>query len=386
MVVKPHGGKLVIRKVPEKLKGYFKEEAEKLPFIIADVDTLLDLENIATGVFSPLEGFMTKEELESVVNEMILPTGEVWTIPILLQFKEEPAFSVGDRIAIRDTNRNIVGILDVSDIFKLDMRRVAKLVWGTDTEEHPGVNLFYSKGEWAIGGKIWLIEETDFPLKDWELEPAETRRLFEYRGWKKVVGFQTRNAPHRAHEYLQRLALEIGDGLFINPIIGRKKKDDFDSGLILRAYEILINNFFPKDRVVLGGLATAMRYAGPKEAVFHAIIRKNFGCSHFIVGRDHAGVGDFYDPFDAHRIFDKLPADIGVEIIKVSNVFYCSMCGGMASDKTCGHEDRYRTYVSMTKVRKMLMEGAIPPLEMVRLEIAKVLVEYTHSKIKRMAE
>ena len=386
MTAQPHGGKLVIRKVPEKLKVYFQEETEKLPYVVADVDAILDMENIASGVFSPLEGFMTAEELESVANDMLLPSGEVWTIPILFQCKEEPPFSKGERIAIRDPNMKTVGIMEIHDVFKINLPGIAKLVWGTDSENHPGVALFYSKGEWAIGGKIWLIEETDFPLKDWELKPSETRRLFEYKGWKKIVGFQTRNAPHRAHEYLQRLALEIGDGLFINPIIGRKKKDDFDSGLILRAYEVLINNFFPKDRVVLGGLATAMRYAGPKEAVFHAIIRKNYGCTHFIVGRDHAGVGDFYDPFDAHRIFDRLPKDIGIEIIKVSNVFYCSLCGGMASDKNCGHEDKYRTYVSMTKVRKMLMEGAIPPLEMVRLEIAKVLVEYTHNKIKKMVE
>ncbi len=386
MIAEPHGGKLVLRKIPDSFKETFMEEAMSLPSITVDVDTILDMENIAKGVFSPLEGFMTKEELEEVAHNMMLPSGEVWTIPILLQLKEKPSFSKGERIAIKDTNLKIIGVMDIEDVFKIDLDSVAKAVWGTDSKEHPGVSLFYSKGEWAIGGKIWLVEEADFPLRDWELEPSETRKIFLYRGWKKIVGFQTRNAPHRAHEYLQRLALEIGDGLFINPIIGRKKKDDFDSALIIRAYELLIDKFFPKERVIMGGLATSMRYAGPREAVFHAIIRKNFGCTHFIVGRDHAGVGNFYDPFEAHRIFDKLPKDIGIEIIRVGNVFYCSVCGGMASDKTCGHGDKYRTYVSMTKVRKMLMEGTMPPLEMVRLEIAKLLVEYTHSKIKRMVE
>jgi len=359
-------------------------EAKRYPALHVDRDTLLDVENMATGVFSPLKGFMTKEELEGVVYQMLLPSGHVWTIPILLQVEEKVARSLGpgERVALRDDEGRLKALLDVKDIYPIELEKVARLVWGTDINEHPGVKTFYSKGRWAIGGDIWLLERVNHPLRDWVLDPEETRKVFEYRGWKRVVGFQTRNAPHRAHEYLQRIALEMADGLFINPVLGWKKSDDFDSYTVLKAYEYLIDNYYPSKRVLLSGLATAMRYAGPREAVFHAIVRKNFGCTHFIVGRDHAGVGNFYGPYDAHRIFDKLPRDIGIEIIRVTAVFYCSQCGCMVSDKSCGHGESYRTYVSMTKIREMLRKGLVPPKEMIREDIAKLLfdLEFTHKK------
>jgi len=384
MLIAPHGGELVSRVVPERERVKILAEAKRYPALHVDRDTLLDVENMATGVFSPLKGFMTKEELEGVVYQMLLPSGHVWTIPILLQVEEKVARSLGpgERVALRDDEGRLKALLDVKDIYPIELEKVARLVWGTDINEHPGVKTFYSKGRWAIGGDIWLLERVNHPLRDWVLDPEETRKVFEYRGWKRVVGFQTRNAPHRAHEYLQRIALEMADGLFINPVLGWKKSDDFDSYTVLKAYEYLIDNYYPSKRVLLSGLATAMRYAGPREAVFHAIVRKNFGCTHFIVGRDHAGVGNFYGPYDAHRIFDKLPRDIGIEIIRVTAVFYCSQCGCMVSDKSCGHGESYRTYVSMTKIREMLRKGLVPPKEMIREDIAKLLfdLEFTHKK------
>lgn len=384
MLIAPHGGLLVNRTVPEREKIRTLEEAEKYPALHVDENTLLDVENIATGVFSPLKGFMTQEELLSVAYHMLLPDGNVWSMPVLLQVKERPKdFHVGERVLLKDSKGRIKAIIEVKEIYKMDMEKIARLVWGTDSDQHPGVKLFYSKGQWALAGDIWLLERVDHPYRDWVLEPEETRKVFEYRRWKSIVGFQTRNPPHRAHEYLQRIALEMADGLFINPVLGWKKSDDFDSHTVLTAYQHLIDNYYPPQRVLLSGLATAMRYAGPREAVFHAIIRKNFGCTHFIIGRDHAGVGNFYGPYDAHKIFDKLPKDIGIEIIKVTAVFYCSLCEGMASDKSCGHNEEHRIYVSMTKIRNMLREGLTPPKEMIREDIAHLLMGYNTLKEMR---
>lgn len=372
-MIEPHGGELVNRVVPEKEKLKILEEVRDLPKVTVSLDTLLDVENIATGVFSPIKGFMTSEELLSVAYNMCLPDGTVWTIPIILQFREKP--NVEGKVVLQDEEKKAKAVVDVREIYRIDLPLIAKLVWGTESEEHPGVKLLYSKGEWAVGGEVWLLERINHPLRDWILEPEETRKIFEYRGWKTVVGFQTRNAPHKAHEYLQRIGLEVADGLFINPVLGWRKSDDFDPQTILTAYEYLINNYYPKKRVLLSGLATAMRYAGPREAVFHALVRKNFGCTHFIVGRDHAGVGDFYDPYEAHRIFDRLPKDIGIEIIKVSAVFYCKNCDCMASEKSCGHGEEERVYVSMTKIRDMLRKGVLPSGEMIRRDIAHLLMD-----------
>ncbi|MFN7065122.1 MAG: sulfate adenylyltransferase [Aquificaceae bacterium] len=381
MLITPHGGALINRVVPEREKIRILEEVEKYPALYVDEDTLLDAENIATGVFSPLRGFMTKEELMGVANYMLLPDGNVWSMPVLLQVKEGPEnFDLGERVVLKDNKGRVKALIEVKDIYKMDMERIARLVWSTDNDQHPGVRLFYSKGRWALGGDIWLLERVDHPYRDFALDPEETRKVFEYRGWKSTVGFQTRNAPHRAHEYLQRIALEMADGLFINPVLGWKKSDDFDSFTVLTAYQHLIDNYYPHQRVLLSGLATAMRYAGPREAVFHALLRKNFGCTHFMVGRDHAGVGDFYGPYDAHKIFDRLPKDIGIEIIKVTAVFYCNLCEGMASDKSCGHTEDHRVYVSMTKVREMLRKGLTPPREMIREDIAHLLMGYNALK------
>ena len=374
-MLKPHGGILIDRTVPEKEKEIILEEAHLYPSLEVDEEVLMDIENIATGVFSPLKGFMGKEELLSVAYNMQLPDGTVWTIPILLQLKKKPNISSNERVLLKDKKGIFRAVMEVKEVFKIDLKKIASLVWGTESEKHPGVKHFYLKGEWAVGGDIWLLEEGEMSSRDWILKPQDTRRIFEYRGWKKIVGFQTRNPPHKAHEYLQRLGLEIADGLFINPILGWKKSDDFSSDIILKAYKLLINNYYPKDRVLLAGLATSMRYAGPREAVFHAIIRKNFGCTHFIVGRDHAGVGDFYDPYAAHKIFDNLPGDIGIEIIKVSTIFYCSFCECIASDKNCAHSEKSRIYISMTKIKDMIKNKCMPPANIIRPEIANLLIQ-----------
>ncbi len=374
-MLEPHGGALVSRIIPEREKGIILGESHFYPSLEADEEILMDVENIATGVFSPLKGFMTEEELLSVARTMQLPDGTLWTIPILFQLREKPNIPGEGRVLLKDEKGDFRAVLDVKEVFRIDLKRIAGLVWGTESDGHPGVRHFYSKGEWAVGGEVWLLKESEIPFRNWVLKPEDVRKIFEYRGWKTVVAFQTRNAPHRAHEYLHRLGLEIGDGLFINPILGWKKSDDFDSETILRAYDLLINNYYPKGRVLLSGLATSMRYAGPREAVFHAIIRKNFGCTHFIVGRDHAGVGNFYDPYGAHRIFDSLPGDIGIEIIKVSEVFYCSLCECMATVRSCGHPEENRIYVSMTRIREMIRRGRIPPGYILRPDVAEFLIQ-----------
>ncbi|WP_337845700.1 sulfate adenylyltransferase [Thermus sp.] len=333
-------------------------------------DERLDLENLATGAFHPLKGFLTREEALSVAHEMRLPTGEVWTIPILLQFPKKPKVGPGDRLALRHGGE-AVGVLEVEEAFELDLRALARAVFGTESEAHPGVARFYAKGPYALGGRVALLKPR--PRTPLEKTPEETRAYFHARGWKRVVAFQTRNAPHRAHEYLIRLGLELGDGVLVHPILGAKKADDFPVETVLEAYRYLLEHFLPAERVALFGLATPMRYAGPKEAVFHALVRKNFGATHFLVGRDHAGVGDFYEPYAAHRIFDRLPP-LGIEIVRVGAVFHCPLCGGIASERTCpeGHKEQ-RLSISMTRVRALLREGKAPPPELVRPELVPIL-------------
>ncbi len=374
MSVEPHGGKLVQRVVVGEEQQRLLKEAKAFPILSADEDTLLDLENIAVGAFSPLEGFMTREEVERVAAEMLLPGGEVFSLPVLFQQHEPPRVAPGEVAAVQDEQGQIVGILEVQDVYRLDLPALARQVYGTDSAVHPGVDLLYQKGPYAVGGTVQLLRFPTHPYRRWVMTPAQTRGLFAQRGWQTVVAFQTRNPPHRAHEYLQRLGLEIADGLFIHPILGRKKEDDFDSETILRAYQLLVARFYPQDRVVLAGLATAMRYAGPREAVFHAIVRQNFGATHFIVGRDHAGVGNFYDPYAAHRIFDILPAPLAITIIKVGAVFHCAVCGGIASERTCPeiHAMR-RASVSMRTIRDLLRAGKTPPPELIRPELVGVL-------------
>ncbi len=372
-MIQPHGGKLIKRIADNEERDFIL--SLNLKRIYIEKDEALDAEKIAIGSFSPLEGFMDSEDLRSVCSHLSLKNGIVWSIPILLQIDDPSDLKIGEKVLLVDkTDNNPVAVMDISDIYKLNKKEIANTVFGTLDENHPGVKRLFSKGDYSIGGKIKLLNRPSFPNKEYELDPEETREIFRERGWKTVVAFQTRNAPHRAHEYLQRLGMEIADGLFIHPIIGLKKEGDFDSLVILKAYQILINSYYPHRKVLLAGLSTSMRYAGPREAIFHGIVRKNYGCTHFMVGRDHAGVGDYYDPFAAHKIFDEIP-DIGIKIVKFYNVFHCDRCGGIVSENTCSHPEEMITKISMTKIRKALSEGKRPPSTMLREEVADFLIE-----------
>lgn len=372
----PHGGVLVDQTVPMEVAAEELKRAATLPHLPADRDTLWDAEKIAIGAFSPLTGFMTGEQVKAVVDDMRLPSGEVWSMPILCPVPDAFVGQVrgAKEVALVDERDEVVAILQVQDVFHPDKRWLVKGVFGTEDEKHPGVARVLNQPEWFVGGEIRLLQPPENPYRRWEQTPRQTRAHFERMGWRTVVGFQTRNAPHRAHEYLQRCALEFCDGLLIQPIMGTKKGDDFPTEAIMAAYEALVREFYPADRVLLSGITTWMRYGGPREAVFHAIFRKNYGCTHFIVGRDHAGVGNYYDPYAAHRIFDELP-DLGITVLKVTAAFYCERCGCLATEKTCGHLESRRN-ISMTALRTMLRNGEMPPRELIRPEIAAILREF----------
>ncbi len=364
--------KLVNLKVKGEKNRLF-EEAKKSKKIEVDEDIIFDLEKISIGAFTPLKGFMKEKELISVIEKMRLPDGTPWTLPIILQVKREDfeKLEKDERIFLEFEDK-IYGFIEVEDKYKINLDYVAEKTFGTKNQKHPGVWNFRRKGEYVIGGKIMLIEKPEHPFKSHEYEPTETRKIFKKKGWKTVCAFQTRNAPHRGHEHLQRLALEITDGLFVQPILGRKKKGDFSNDTILKSYEALIENYFPSERVLLSGLSTWMRYAGPKEAVFHAIVRRNYGATHFIVGRDHAGVGDYYHPYAAHEIFENFD-NLGIEIIKVYSVFYCKKCDGIVSSRTCSHDKDYVEHISMTNVREMIRNGRTPSEKVLRKEVYEVL-------------
>ncbi len=375
LMLKPHGGSLINRVLNPQRAAKAAADAADMPHLKVGPDTISDLNNIARGVFSPLTGFNTHDDLDSIVRHDSLSTGLPWTIPILLSIHDGFSSQVkeGDDIALvsGDTNEP-VAIMNIGDRFHYDRSQIAEAVFGTTDDKHPGVRKIYSLENTLIGGNIDLIKQKDSPYEQYNLSPSETRYLFKQKGWKTVVGFQTRNPPHRAHEYLQKCALEICDGLFINPVIGKKKVGDFTDDLILAAYEKQLEMFYPNDRAVMSILPFEMRYAGPKEAIFHAIARKNFGCTHFIVGRDHAGVGDYYDTYAAHRIFEDFDF-LGIEPLFFDHSFYCKTCGGMGTTKTCPHDRTVRLNPSGTLIRAVVTEKADIDSRIMRSEIAEVL-------------
>jgi sulfate adenylyltransferase len=334
--------------------------------------TLNDLALIATGAFHPVQRFMTFDEARSTVEHLELPTGEVWPIPILLQTAGLPPDS-SVALVHDDT---IVGSLRVTESFRIPLREWAKKIYGTDDEKHPGVAAFYEAGADAIAGDVeWHGPPAAVSAGiDW-LTAGETRAEIERRGWKRIAGFQTRNPIHRAHEYVLRVALEVSDGLLIHPLVGETKADDTPAAVRLRCYDALLSNYFSPDRVLFTPLPAWMRYAGPREAVLHAIIRRNYGCTHFIVGRDHAGVGNYYGPYDAQNLVTAVSSRIGIAPIAFDEVFYCFRCGGVASGKTCGHGSSHRLSLSGTEVRRRLREGLALPEEFTRPEVAAVLAE-----------
>ncbi len=376
MVSKPHGGRLVDRVARGRRRELLLDEAKELPRLEVGFDRAVDLEDIAHGVYSPLEGFMVQEDYLHVLYDMRLSTDHPWTIPIVLDADPEELGDVreGDDLALTHRGR-VLAVMRVEEIYGWDKREYARMVYKTTDPKHPGVAKIYGMKELLVGGPIDLVDELPNPLERYTLWPAETRVLFRERGWRRIVGFQTRNVPHLGHEYVQKAALTFVDGLFINPLVGWKKPGDYRDEVILAAYEALVKHYYPRNVVVLAALRMNMRYAGPREAIHHAIVRKNFGCTHFIVGRDHAGVGDYYGPYEAWEIFQEFP-DLGITPLFIREAFYCRKCGGMVNEKICPHGDEHRVRISGTKLREMLRRGEKPPETMMRPEVAEAVMSF----------
>jgi sulfate adenylyltransferase len=382
MVSKPHGGNLVNRVVTGRRLNLLKEEITEIPSINIGYDLVTDLENIAHGVYSPLEGFLTQEDYLNVLHEMRLSNDVPWTIPIILDVNPNEIRDVkeGDEASLIYQGQPIA-IITVEEIYKWDKVNYCQQVYRTTDIKHPGVEKTLRRKELLIGGKIDLISHFHNPFEKYTLWPIETRVLFQERGWKTIVGFQTRNVPHIGHEYAQKAALTFVDGLFINPLVGWKKAGDFKDEVIIKSYEVLLEHYFPKDSVVFAVLSMEMRYAGPREAVHHAIVRKNFGCTHFIVGRDHAGVGNFYQPYEAWEIFKNFP-DLGITPLFIPESFYCKKCNSIVNIKICPHKEEDRIIVSGTKLREMIRRGERPPKEYMREEVSEVILSFNNPFIE----
>ncbi|MCW4055471.1 MAG: sulfate adenylyltransferase [Candidatus Bathyarchaeota archaeon] len=372
----PHGGKLVNRVIEGHEAKETYEAAGRVKNIEVSAMAASDVENIAKGVFSPLEGFMTREQLDGVLHSMRLPDDSAWTIPILLDVPASEAEDLhgGDDVALTFKGQPLA-LLHLEEKYRYKRDELASHTFSTTDPSHPGVVAVKNMGDIFLGGQINLIEEPRGPYDKYKLSPMETRVLFEEKGWKTIVGFQTRNPPHLGHEYVQKTALAFVDGVFINPVIGKKKKGDFKDEVILESYHALMQNYYLKESVVMAILPFEMRYAGPREAIFHAIVRKNFGCTHFIVGRDHAGVGNFYGPYDAQKIFDDFP-DLGISPLFFKSFFYCKRCNSVTNDKACPHGQEEHINFSGTKIRQMLSHGQIPPKELMRPEVAQGIVKH----------
>jgi sulfate adenylyltransferase len=377
--IQPHGGALINREVAAEERNDLVASLRQAPTLTLKARAISDLELIANGAFSPLQGFMGEADYVAVRDHHRLANGTVWTIPVTLSATHEEVSGLrsGINVGLKSPEGRLLGSLKVSEVYSYNKRLEAEQVYLTADERHPGVKALYSQGEFLVGGQISVLENFGrHAFSAYRFSPAETRAQFAERGWSRVVAFQTRNPVHRAHEYIQKCALETVDGLFLHPIVGETKADDIPADVRLRAYEVILENYYPTSRTMLGALPAAMRYAGPREAIFHAIIRKNFGCTHFIVGRDHAGVGNYYGTYDAQRIFAEFgPREIGITPMFFDNTFYCRRCDGMASIKTCPHSPDDHVALSGTRLREMLERGEVPPPEFTRPEVAQVLIE-----------
>ncbi len=376
-LIAPHGGELVNRVADPAEAAELQEQARSLPKLALNTREESDLDLLAIGALSPLSGFMGEDDYRSVLEDMRLASGLPWSLPVTLSTTEERAATLasGQRVALTRDDEP-VAFLDVEEVYSYDRQREAKLAYGTTEDAHPGVRALYNQGDLLVSGPITLFRREPKLFPEYNRTPAETRQVLKEKGWETVVGFQTRNPVHRAHEYIQKCALEIVDGLLLHPLVGETKSDDIPANVRMKCYEVLLENYYPQDRVVLGVLPAAMRYAGPREAIFHAIMRKNYGCTHFIVGRDHAGVGNYYGTYDAQEIFDRFePGELGIVPMKFEHSFWCNDCEGMASTKTCPHPPSSRVVLSGTKVRAMLSSGEMPPQEFSRPEVARILID-----------
>ena len=377
--ITPHGGELINRIATPAQREEFLSKADFLPRVQLDERAVSDLQMIAIGAFSPLTGFMNQRDYDRVVAEMRLANGTVWSIPITLSVREEVAASLteGSLLRLDNPNGNFIGVLQLTEKYSYDKQREAINVYRTDDEKHPGVKVVYDQGAINLAGDVLLLQRTEHPyFPAYQIDPAASRKMFSEKGWRTIVGFQTRNPIHRAHEYIQKCALETVDGLFLHPLVGATKEDDIPADVRMRCYEILMEHYYPEDRVILAINPAAMRYAGPREAIFHALIRKNYGCTHFIVGRDHAGVGDYYGTYDAQYIFNEFkPEEIGIIPMMFEHAFYCLRTEQMATTKTSPSKPNERVHLSGTKVREMLRRGELPPPEFSRPEVAAELAK-----------
>jgi len=384
--IAPHGGQLVNRIATPEQQEKFLAQAENMPRVQLDQRAVSDLEMIAIGAFSPLTGFMNQADYNRVVIEMRLANGLPWSIPITLSVDEEVAkpLTEGTLIRLDNPSGRFVGVLQLTEKYHYDKQREAINVYRTDDAKHPGVTVVYNQGAVNLAGEVWLLQRDPHPLfPDYQIDPAKSRQMFQEKGWKTIVGFQTRNPIHRAHEYIQKCAMETVDGLFLHPLVGATKDDDIPADVRMRCYEIILEHYYPQDRVILAINPAAMRYAGPREAIFHALIRKNYGCTHFIVGRDHAGVGDYYGTYDAQKIFAEFePGELGIVPMKFEHAFYCTRTKQMATTKTSPSTPAERVHLSGTKVREMLRRGELPPPEFSRPEVAAELIRAMRAKVE----
>jgi sulfate adenylyltransferase len=377
-LVTPHGGKLIDRIVPDAAAAArLQTEAASAPSLTLDARELADVELIATGAASPLTGFLGKADYTSVLERMRLADGTVWTLPFTLAVTEAQAktLAVGKPAALRDANGRLWGVIDVAEIYTRDPLHESRSVYKTDDQTHPGVAYLVGRPTTLVGGSIRVLPlPEDLPFAKFRFTPTQLRAKIAALGWKKIAGFQTRNPIHRAHEYLTKIALEYTDGLVLHPLVGETKNDDVPASVRFQSYELLVEKFYPKDRTILAAFPAAMRYAGPREAIFHAVVRKNYGITNIIVGRDHAGVGKFYGPLEAQQMFEKFPVeDVGVTPLKFEPTFFCKACDALASLRTCAHDASQRVEFSGTKVREILRTGGFLPKEFTRPEIGEVL-------------
>jgi len=378
-MIKPHGGILINKELANAKKERILGELHEFEKIKVNPQTIKVIKNIAFGIFSPLQGFMNENDYTNVLEHMYLENNIAWPFPILLDVSEDDVKKIqtSDDIILLDQERTPIALMNIEDLYHYEKKLLMQKIYNTKDRKHPGVESVYKMNKLLLGGEIFLINEPVPKFPEIDLKPKETRVLFKARKWDRVVAFQTRNPPHLGHEYVQKAGLTYVDGLFINPVIGKKKQGDFLDDVIIKSYQALIKKYYPKDRVVLSTFETEMRYAGPKEAIFHAITRKNYGCDHIIIGRDHAGVGDYYGPYDAHEIFKHFP-DLEIEPIFFRSFSRCKKCNSIVNDKICPHPPENHDYFAGRDIRKFLLDGKKPGPDIMRPEVAEVILQYNN--------